>query len=176
MPTIDIPDKICSHCGGTKWYVRNNGKIDSCNNKKLERHNKYYKKVKSTEDFKRKKADLAINYYHKNSEKIKERNRILRKPDWAKNTYKRNKKKILLKCKEYVSNEEVKQKIRENSKKRTKILSQNTVKNFIASDIRRTFSTNFSVKDVPQDLIELKRKQLLLKRKIKNNGKDQHSN
>lgn len=21
MPTIDIPDKICSHCGGTKWRI-----------------------------------------------------------------------------------------------------------------------------------------------------------
>jgi hypothetical protein len=21
MPTIEIPDKICSHCGGTRWYV-----------------------------------------------------------------------------------------------------------------------------------------------------------
>jgi hypothetical protein len=170
MPTIDIPDKICPHCGGTKWYVRTNGKIDSCNNKKLERHNKYYKKVKTTEVFKRKKADLAINYYHKNSKKIKKRNAILRKPQWAKNTYKRNKEKILLKCKEYVANEEVKKKIRKNSKKRNELLSNNTLKNLIASDVRRTFSSVFSVKDIPQDLIELKRKQLLLKRKIKNNG------
>lgn len=23
MPTIDIPDKICPHCSGTKWYVHN---------------------------------------------------------------------------------------------------------------------------------------------------------
>lgn len=23
MPVIDIPDKICSHCGGTKWAVHN---------------------------------------------------------------------------------------------------------------------------------------------------------
>ncbi len=23
MPTIDIPDKICPHCGGTKWYTNN---------------------------------------------------------------------------------------------------------------------------------------------------------
>lgn len=21
MPTIDIPDRICPHCGGTRWYV-----------------------------------------------------------------------------------------------------------------------------------------------------------
>ena len=21
MPTIDIPDKICPHCGGTKWFI-----------------------------------------------------------------------------------------------------------------------------------------------------------
>jgi hypothetical protein len=23
MPTVDIPDKICKHCGGTKWYTHN---------------------------------------------------------------------------------------------------------------------------------------------------------
>lgn len=22
MPTIDIPDKICSHCGNIKWYMK----------------------------------------------------------------------------------------------------------------------------------------------------------
>lgn len=21
MPSIDIPDKICPHCNGTKWYI-----------------------------------------------------------------------------------------------------------------------------------------------------------
>ena len=21
MPTVDIPDKICPHCGGTRWYI-----------------------------------------------------------------------------------------------------------------------------------------------------------
>lgn len=172
MPTVDIPDKICPHCGGTKWYIRTNGKIDSCNNKKLERHNKYYKKVKTTEVFKRKKADLAIQYYHKNSEKINQRKAILRKPEWTKNTYERNKEKILLKCKEYVTNEEVKKKIRENAKKRNKLLSDNTVRNLITSNIRRTFLVTFSAKNIPQPLIELKRKQLILTRKIKNNGKD----
>jgi len=48
MPTIDIPDRICPHCGGTRWYVcyennplkkdPNNKKLKyKCNKKKLEK-------------------------------------------------------------------------------------------------------------------------------------------
>jgi hypothetical protein len=41
MPTINIPDKICKHCGDTKWYVH--PKYTTCYNRILEANRRYHK-------------------------------------------------------------------------------------------------------------------------------------
>lgn len=115
MPTIDIPDKICPHCGGTKWYAF--------------KQNKYTKYNCSL-----KKKENLLNYHKLNPEKSK--------------IYKRktNRKKCIRLTNSYIK----------------ELIIQNT---------------NLSFNDVPQELVEIKRNQLLLKHKIKNNDKEeQHSN
>lgn len=62
MPTVDIPDKICPHCGGTKWYKRKhkkskNGIRYTCSIKVNEQSKKYNKKItKDPEKLKKIKA------------------------------------------------------------------------------------------------------------------------
>jgi hypothetical protein len=140
MPTIDIPDKICSHCGGTKWYKRNlKSNYFVCYKKLQETHKKYYihhqeecktrtinnwNKIKNIPGIKEKASISRIKWGHKNPDKIK---------IYKKNNY---------------------EKIREN-------LEDPYVKRLIIQ------YTSLKLKDIPQELIELKRKKLLLTRKSK---------
>jgi hypothetical protein len=43
MPTVDIPDKICPHCGGTKWYINEERYMNVCYEKLLENNRRYHK-------------------------------------------------------------------------------------------------------------------------------------
>jgi hypothetical protein len=43
MPTIDIPDKVCPHCGGTKWYINEKHHMNLCYEKILESNRRYHK-------------------------------------------------------------------------------------------------------------------------------------
>ena len=43
MPTIVKPKKICSHCGGTKWYINPKTQQEICCEKLLESNRRYHK-------------------------------------------------------------------------------------------------------------------------------------
>lgn len=43
MPTVDIPEKVCSHCGGTKWYINKKNKQNVCYEKIMENNRRYHK-------------------------------------------------------------------------------------------------------------------------------------
>lgn len=104
MPTIDIPDKICSHCGGTKWYI-------------------------FTQDSRTKKVCY-----------------VLKREGWIKF---------------HKSNPDKHRTYRKSGyKQKSNKLTNTYLKELIISNSDLSFS------DVPQDLIELKRKQLTLKRQI----------
>jgi len=124
MPTIDIPDKVCSHCGNTKWFARlNKNKIPyyTCYKKKSERDKLY------------------INNNREHFRKL----------------YRKNSKK-------YNKTEKFKIWSRQYQNNMTKNLSDRYVKSLIVKD------ENLSFKDIPQDLVELKREQLRLFRDIRN--------
>lgn len=159
MPTIDIPDKICPHCGGTKWYVfyqyykDNKYTLYRCSKIVLEKSKEWrgankektkliYKrsrdKVKHTEDYIKKNQERASNYYKKYPERVKVNAKLwrLKNPEKTKN---------------------IVQKVRKDG---IKNLGNSYIKGLICQD------TPLSFKDIPKDFIELKRKQLLLKRQL----------
>ncbi len=165
MPTIDIPDKICPHCGGTKWFVVYQKYKDkvytiyNCRVKLDERNKKWnlqnrekrlliYKrskdKVRHTEDYIEKNRKRASEYYKQNPDKVKTHAKIarLKYPDRYSGLSK-------LRKREYV-----------------KSLDDVYIKELICRYDKLYHA------DIPQDLIELKRKQLLLTRQIRNNGKN----
>lgn len=140
MATIDIPDKICPHCGGTRWRVEN---------KKLAAGNRtvvYKCAVRAIERSTRWKLNNPDNVREHNIKSCKNR----RDKGYFKTPKERERSRLI-------------------SKKERDTLANNYVYRRIFSDpemkeIDRT--------DIPQQLLETKRKQLLLIRKIKNNGKD----
>lgn len=81
MPTVDIPDKICPHCGGTRWEVTvrkpSNTFRYRCKKQRTEYLNVLHKKWR---------AEGRVNYLTK----VREKNRRY---------YERNKEKISAECK-----------------------------------------------------------------------------
>jgi len=43
MPTIVVPKKICSHCGGNKWYINPKTEQEICYEKIMESNRRYHK-------------------------------------------------------------------------------------------------------------------------------------
>jgi hypothetical protein len=175
MPTIDIPDKVCSHCGGTRWcmfkkkdwrsekfhettnYYTNyscaNITENGCARLKRLKYNPLKPRVKVTKEYTRNRVnEYARKNKHKWISQSKEKNR-----ETAKRLY--------------YSNPKYKERMANSAKKYALELTDAHVRKIITNK-----SGGLLAKDIPQELIELKRKQLLLKRKIKNNGKENNQN
>jgi hypothetical protein len=171
MPTINIPDKICSHCGGISWMVSNRKRIlvsgevkmsksYICNKKLKESNNGYIKRnidkyrKRRREYIKKRLATDSIFAEKTRFHRIKSNNK--------------HKEKVLNRTKEWkIKNvEKVRAHRRKDYAKGCKNLSDFYVINSIKRD------SDLSRSDIPQELIEIKRKQLLLIRQIKNNGKE----
>lgn len=140
MPTIDIPDKICPHCGGIRW--KSEYKTLAKGDKVLI----YRCSVRATERNKRWKL--------KHPEAVREHNITSCRKRRANGYFKTPKEK---------------ERSRLISKKQRDTLADNYVYKQIFSDPNIKI---VSRADIPQEMIEIKRKQLLLTRQIKNYGKD----
>jgi hypothetical protein len=161
MPTIDIPDKICPHCGGTKYYHRVYKRISKITGRNYEFHECRNCNNKGSRNW-------AINNESK-VKKNKEKCYLKYKEDPLK------KKKRAQNAKNYrqtiKDSPEHKEKIKKYCKKAFQILKNSLSDRYIKD--RLVIEAGKKVierHEIPQELIELKRKQLLLKRKIKNNG------
>ena len=66
MPTVIIPDKICSHCSGTKWYVNQKTCQYICYKKLLESNKRYHTSKAGKAALKRakqKQSENLTDYY-----------------------------------------------------------------------------------------------------------------
>jgi hypothetical protein len=162
MPTVDIPDKICPHCGGTRWFL-------------------YYRKYKDTvytkytcslrqkqniENWKKANPQAYKASMKKSKEKNKHKHREKEKIR-AKAYYAKNRDKVINRSKQWKENNlEVYKKHRKKiDKEASLILSDRYIKSLICDD------RSIEYGEITPELIELKRKQLLLKRKIKQHAK-----
>jgi hypothetical protein len=158
MPRIIIPDKICSHCGGSRWdvkdYINRAGNLKTsyyCSAKRIE--NEAKRRLLNHEKIK----NYQTNWAKTNYEKC-----LLA----SRKSYQKNKAKRIAYAKLYCSNTSNKEKIRVQARLRTKLLTEGTLK----SMLRHQFNNPLlKTADIPQDLVELKRKQLTLIRQIRNN-------
>jgi hypothetical protein len=165
MPTIDIPDKICPHCGGTRWCVSEqkykvvSGEI----------------RVKKNYRCSKRGMEISEKYRKNNIEKYKKSRReyvkLKRKIDPVfretkikrdKLYYKEHKKEIREYRKKWTI--ENLDKNRGYSKKYSKKQSEKLSGYYVTKLL--TARSNILKEDIPQELIELKRKQLLLKRQL----------
>lgn len=137
MPTIDIPDKICSHCGGTKWKTE------------------YRKSAKDPEiktlvyRCSKKGDERNYKWKHNNPEKAREHNIKSCRNRRANGYYKSEKE-------------------RERNRQRGKTESSELSDNYVYRMIFNAPDTKeLTRSDIPQKLIDIKRKQLLLTRQLK---------
>ena len=147
----------CKECR-KKYYQANKEKIleydkqyRQANKEKIKEYSKKYYQANKE---KRKK------YRQANKEKIKEQKKKYRQANKEKE--KEQKKKY------YQANKE---KILEYSKKYCQDNRNKLADPYVIDIIRHQTNSMLKAKDIPQELIELKRNSLILKRKIKDNGK-----
>jgi len=137
MPTIIIPDKICSHCGGNKWCFNEKGNRYQCHIKVLENHKRHYNNNKEKE------IQRNLEYKKKNKEKH---------TAYSKQYFE-----------SYRKTERYKNSLRIRGNKRSEELTDSYIKDRLFQESNRILKFN----DFDQSLIELKRKQLVLKRQLK---------
>jgi len=146
MPTIDIPDKICPHCGNTSWYYKpSSPNFYECHIKRKETHKKVYEDKKHDSDIIAKKKIWMRNWRQANKDHVRKY-----KLDYDKT---------------------------ENGKKAKSKRSSYAIVELRDYYIRSILNANLPVKllkeDIPQDLIDLERKNLIIKRSLHNT--DNHS-
>ena len=61
MPSVIIPDKICSHCGGTKWYINSKTNQVICYQKILDSNKRYHTSTAGKAALKRAKNKQSAN-------------------------------------------------------------------------------------------------------------------
>lgn len=74
MPTVTIPDKICSHCDGNKWYTNLKTGQVICYQKILESNKKYHTSIAGKAALKRaknKQSEKLTDYYIVNNYYVK---------------------------------------------------------------------------------------------------------
>lgn len=162
MAVIDIPDKICSHCGGNKWRVQIQGKYTSyfCYLKEAE-YRKIYRKTNSF------KINEDLKSRYKKSERY-----ILSQERKA--AYLNTINKVCKECNKVTSIDKFKKLSKYSSdavcnsckNKKLRIKQQNELRDcYVKRCIKQNLHLNNS--DIPQDLVELKRKQLILIRQLR---------
>jgi hypothetical protein len=139
MARVIIPEKICSHCGGTKWIIE-------VEERKYWTRTRYRCAIRASERYKR----WVVNHPDKVSHYGKEVNK--RKTEsgyWKTEEYKKQQLVRYYKDRDQITDRFVKHKLAHDG--------------------------SLSQSDIPQDLIELKRKQILLIRKLRNHEENKDS-
>lgn len=166
MPTIDIPDKICPHCGGIRWcvfkkkdwrsaklyntenyyinYSCGNVSENGCARLKRLKYNPLKPRVKVTEEYTKKR----VREYHARN-----------KHKWISQT---KEVQNLNKKKYYKTNPLYKKRINDHNTKCVETLSDSYVRKLIMTE-----DSSLRPIKLPQKLIDIKRKQLLLTRQLK---------
>jgi hypothetical protein len=191
MPTLIIPEKICSHCGGNKWYFAPKNKTYECFIKVSERkmkwqndnHDRYIRLAKERRHKLRELNPLQPRSKMSDDERrAKQREykkkKYLEDPIYREQTYNRAKEYYQLHIEEKkqynkqygIKNADTIREVQRIGANRLRDKLANSYLKFLIIQ-----GTDISQKDVPQDLVELKRKQILLTRQIRNHEENKDS-
>ena len=161
MPTVIIPEKICSHCGGNKWYqhgnrywcyIRRNEKEKALRkNRDKEKYNNFRRLTNSYKEILLKEKEKRKEY--------RKLNPIIKKTPL---TTAQRSAKYYLNIKDNPKYK-IKNVSRANKhfERNKEELNDKYIKSILCSGYELSFI------DIPQDLIDLKRKQLLLTRQLR---------
>lgn len=140
MATVIIPNKICPHCGGNRYIIE-----------------KEKRPSKSNPDYIRTRYRCVV----KSNERLSK---------WAANNPDRVKTYQKPKPDGYYRTPKMKERYRLKSKRESEQLTDNFVKNILLGKSGSLAREMLSFKDIPQKLVEIKRKSILLNRQLKNHG------
>jgi len=151
MPRINIPEKVCPHCNGTMWFKFNvKNKLST---------SIVYRCVKRVLDINRKSKRNPINAKkaldkYRQTENFKSVQSLY---------YSNNKEKIIKRSKDWKSKnkDRYNEMIYKSKKSYSKNLTDYYIKNLL---VKR--EPHLKTDDISQDLIDMKRTQLLLMRQI----------
>jgi hypothetical protein len=133
MPTIDIPDKICPHCGGTKWIIQ-------------------------TDKYTKKDGTVSLSTWYQCHKK---------NYDYSKKTRAKNPEKY----RNINSKASSKRRKTEEFKQWNSVYQKKLVSNLYPLYLARLiakYTNELNWRDIPQEIIEIKRKEILLKRQMNN--------
>ncbi len=147
MPTIEIPDKICPHCNGTKWYYHEKKNTYYCRNKQKEE----FKTYANTPEGKAKLKASRDKYRLKNKEKEKH---------YYKDYYEKNKEKYKIVCNKYHKTEKGKEALRRAKNKQSENLTDYYIVNNYYVNLYVSEGIKINRKDVTQELIDLQRNKI----------------
>lgn len=140
MPTINIPDKICSHCNGTEWYFKpSNPGFLICYNKRKEKYKDDYLKRKDSPDFISKRKTWMHNWRQSNKEHVKEYKNLYDKTEKGKEAKRRRALNSITKMNDH----------------------------YIKCLIKSNLPVNLSKEDIPKEYYDLQKELLMLKRKLR---------
>ena len=166
MPDINIPNKICPHCGGTLYYHNIKKNSYYCKVKQIERSKAYIQ----SPGFKEANRKRSIAYAKANKEKVAENARIY---------YNLNKEKCRATMKKYNQSEAGKEVLRLAKNKQSENLTDYYIVNIIYSSMYSTKGVRIDRKAVTPEQIERYRKHIQLQRqtqqtsfKTRNHGKN----
>lgn len=186
MPTIDIPDRICPHCGGTRWYVcyENNPLKKDPTNKRLKYKCTKKKIEKDARKRKRRMASLSEEERKSFNRKMYERykDQVLLKQKEKRRVYRLNnpiikkqkseeEKKIesRLRTKEWYRLNKDKPEYIEKRRKKDNAQSVRRVQNLPNVYIRKALKRDFKISSelITDDCINKYRTYLLALRQLK---------
>lgn len=170
MPTIDIPDKVCPHCGGIRWVIFNCSKKNKHGG--VRSYPAYRCAKKNTEGTQRWRDNHREHHRKTRRESVKLKRVVceeFRLKDLARAAlyYKNNKESVDTYTKKW--REENKNKVKEYSLRNMK-RQISEITDYYAKRLLME-SSDLKSEDIPKNLVEIQRKQLLLKRQIKAHGK-----
>ncbi len=153
MPTLIIPEKICSHCGGTEWYYYENKNSYSCRNEQREKQKVYASTPKG-------KAVLKAardKYQSNNKERISKH---------LKDYYEKNKEKFKLNSYNYRQTERGKEALKRAKNKQSENLTDYYIVNNYYVNLYVMEGIKINRKDVTKEQIELQRNKIKLERQL----------
>ena len=140
MATVIIPNKICSHGGGNRYIIE-----------------KVKRPSKSNPDYIRIRYRCVVKSNERSSR-------------WAANNPDKVKKYQKPKPEGYWRTPKMREHFRLKAKRESEQLTDSFVKNILLGKSGSLSRRTLSFKDIPQELVEIKRQSILLTRQTRNNG------
>jgi hypothetical protein len=154
MPTKTIPDKICSHCGGNKWYHDQKRDTYYCYVKQQDRRKAYL----STPEAKAKLKVYLDKHREKNKEKIAK---------YYRDSYEKNKEQYKIASHKYRQTEKGKAALKRAKNKQSENLTDYYIVNNYYINVYSSEGLKIDRKHITKEHIELQRNKIKLQRQLK---------